>query len=333
MNLAEKVSGKMPEITVLDGYTLNPGDLTWERLQRLGECVIYDRTAPDEVVVRAKNSSIVLTNKTVLNRAIIEQLPELRYIGVLATGYNVVDVKTAVELGITVTNIPAYGTESVAQMTFALLLELVNRVGLHAAAVKSGEWNSCPDFCFTKSPLVELAGQTFGAIGYGKIGCTAAKIARAFGMNVVALRLDGEEEFAQDGTPLITLPELLRTSDVISLHCPLTNDNFHLIGKNELSQMKKNAFLINTARGQLIDSNALAEALRLNLIAGAAIDVVEQEPPASGNPLIGAPNCIVTPHIAWATGAARKRLLDIAVDNLISYLGGTFKNQVLPSNT
>ncbi len=317
----------MPKIVVLDGYTLNPGDLGWEPLQELGDCTIYDRSAPEEVIERAADAEILFVNKVPVDAARMDRLPRLKYIGVLATGYNVIDVAAARERNITVTNIPSYGTNAVAQMTFALLLELTNRAGEYAESVRRGDWSRSPDFCYYLGPAMELAGRTFGVVGYGRIGRAAAAIARAFGMKTIASSSTRQSGTADDGTPFVTLADLLRESDVVSLHCPLTADNYHLINEERLGMMKKSAFLLNTGRGQLIDAVALAAALRNGVIAGAGLDVLEVEPPRE-NPLIGTPNCVITPHVAWATREARQRLLEIAASNLAAFLRGEPVNVV-----
>jgi glycerate dehydrogenase len=321
----------MKNIVVLDGYTLNPGDLTWEGLQSLGKCVVYDRTLPEEVVLRAKDSQIVLTNKTVLSSSIIKQLPKLKYIGVLATGYNVVDTETARTRNIPVTNVPAYGTQSVAQMAFAHLLNLAQHVAHHAGTIRAGRWASNPDFCYWDMPLIELAGLTMGIIGYGRIGRAIANLALAFGMKVIAYDIDTSLKISQDSPAeiqFVQMDDIFRDGDVISLHCPLTPQTKNIINKECLKKMKKTAFLINTSRGPLVDEQALARALDNEWIAGAGLDVLSEEPPAWNNPLIKAKNCFITPHIAWATHAARERLLKIAVDNVASFLKGKPKNVV-----
>lgn len=309
------------KIVVLDGYTLNPGDLTWKALEELGEVTVYDRTAPAEVVSRAQGAEVVLTNKVVINREMLEQLIDLRYIGVLATGYNIVDVEAAYERRVRVTNIPDYSTPSVAQLTFALLLELTFHVGHHAQTARAGRWQDCPDFCYWDKPLIEIAGLTFGVVGFGRIGQAVAKIAQSFGMNVVAYSRSrtGTEE---NGIKFVSLEGLMHVSDVISLHCPLTPETKHLINRERLGRVKPTAFLINTGRGPLIDENALADALNAGHLAGAGLDVLSVEPPRNGNPLLTAKNCLVTPHIAWATKAARTRLMEIAVRNLEAFLDG-----------
>lgn len=312
----------MTRIVVLDGYTLNPGDLSWDGLRTLGDLTVYEHTPEDEVVRRAGDADVLFTNKTPLTAAMLEKLDRLRYIGVLATGYNVVDIKTATGRGIVVTNIPTYGTRSVAQMVFALLLELCHHVQVHSDAVKSGEWTKSRDFCFWKAPLIELAGKTIGIVGFGRIGRQVAMIADALGMRVLA------HDKIQGASPTLndfcwtTLEELLREADVISLHCPLFPDTAGLINKDSIAQMKPSAFLINTSRGGLIVDQDLANALNSGLIAGAGLDVLSVEPPPPGNPLLQADHCLITPHISWATAEARTRLMAIAVDNLKAFLNG-----------
>jgi glycerate dehydrogenase len=321
----------MKNIVVLDGYTLNPGDLTWEGLESLGKCVVYDRTPPEEVVPHAKDSQIILTNKTVLSSDVINQLSKLRYIGVLATGYNVVDIETACARNIPVTNVPAYGTQSVAQMVFAHLLNLAQHVAHHAETVRAGRWASNPDFCYWDTPLIELAGLTIGIIGYGKIGRAVANLALTFGMKVIVYDIDTSLKMTQDSPAeiqFVQMDDIFRNSDIISLHCPLTPQTKNIINKECLEKMKKTAFLINTSRGPLVDEQALAQALEDKWIAGAGLDVLSEEPPDKNNPLVKAKNCFITPHIAWATYAARKRLLKIAVDNVASFLEGKPKNVV-----
>ena len=316
-------------IVVLDGHTLNPGDLSWDALKQLGSCVIHDRTPPEQVVERAREADVVLTNKALLPREAILALPRLKYIGVLATGYNVVDITAAKERCIPVTNIPDYGTHSVAQFTLALLLELAHHIGHHAQTVRDGRWQKSADFCYWDSPLVELHGLTFGVIGFGKIGRATAKLADAFGMKVLV----HNRSQPKDLPPLYrsaVLAELLSTADVVSLHCPLTPDNKQFINAARLALMKPTAFLLNTSRGPLLDEIAVAEALNSGRIAGAAMDVLSVEPPKAGNPLIGAKNCLITPHIAWATRAARSRLMDVAVENIRGFAEGKLQNVVNP---
>jgi glycerate dehydrogenase len=314
-------------IVVLDGKTLNPGDLDWSPLGELGTYDVYERTPTEQVVARARDAHIVLTNKTVLERDAIERLPQLRYIGVLATGYNVVDVAAAKARGIPVTNVPAYGTASVAQMDFAHLLHLTQHVAEHAETVRTGEWTRSPDFCYWRFPLVELAGLTLGIIGYGRIGRETGRVARALGMRVLAHDVAIPTIPPEEGT-MVDLETLLRESDVVSLHCPLTEENRGLMSAARLGWMKPTAFLINTSRGPLVDERALADALDSGSLAGAGLDVLCEEPPREGNPLLGARNCFITPHIAWATRAARQRLLEAAVANVKAFLSGRPRNVV-----
>jgi len=317
----------MKKIVVLDGYTLNPGDLSWKGLEALGRCAVYDRTGPEEVLSRAEGTEIVLTNKTVLSSDVIEQLPGLKYIGVLATGYNVVDIEAAGERGIVVTNVPAYSTPSVAQMVFAHLLNLTHHVGHHARTVRSGRWSSNPDFCYWDTPLIELAGLTMGIIGFGRIGRTIAKLALAFGMKVTAYDIVTLADMPE-GCQLVGLDDVFRNSDVVSLHCPLTPQTEKVVNKQRLALMKKTAFLINAGRGPLVDEQALADALNNGKIAGAGLDVLSSEPPDKDNPLLKAKNCFITPHIAWATRSARQRLLKVVVDNVAAFLAGKPQNVV-----
>ena len=306
-------------IVVLDGHTMNPGDLSWERLKKTGKCRIYPRTAPEEVVRRACHADILLTNKVVVPGSAIAELPRLKYIGVLATGYNIVDIEAAKERGIPVTNVPAYGTAAVAQMTFAHILNLTTHVAHHAQSVREGTWSRSKDFCFWEYPLVELAGLTLGIIGFGRIGRAVGEIARSFGMTVVVN--NGRRVPALfRGIRHVTLPRLFRESDIVTLHCPLTEKTRGIINKKSLSLMKPSAFLINTSRGFLVDEKALAAALKAGTIAGAGLDVMSEEPPRRRNPLFRVKNCFVTPHIAWATAAARIRLMDTVVDNIEAFL-------------
>ena len=306
------------KIVVLDGYCLNPGDLSWRGLQAWGEVTVYDRTPPELLLERAAGADVLLTNKTPLGRAEMAELGALRYVGVLATGYNVVDVGAAAERGVVVTNVPTYGTDSVAQLTMALLLELCHQVGVHSAAVRAGEWTASADWSFWKSPQVELAGKTLGCIGYGRIGAQTGRIAEAMGMRVVVHRRSG-------GMPL---EELLEVSDVVSLHCPLFPETRGMICASTLERMKPSAFLLNTSRGPLVVEQDLADALHAGTIAGAGVDVLSVEPPAGGSPLFSAKNCVITPHIAWATREARGRLMDVAVENLASFAGQSPRNVV-----
>jgi glycerate dehydrogenase len=316
------------KIAVLDGYCLNPGDLSWEALRRFGEVEVFDRTGVDEVVARAAEAAIVFTNKTPLPGRVLEQLPELRYIGVLATGYNVVDVEAAHARGVVVANIPTYGTASVAQFVFALLLELCHNVGLHANAVRAGEWSRNPDWSFWKSPLVELSGKTMGIIGFGRIGRQTGRIADAMGMRVIANDTYQGDAPAYEGFRWAGVEELLRESDVVSLHSPLFPETKGMINARSLDWMRPSAFLINTSRGPLVVDQDLADALNAGRIAGAGLDVLSVEPPAADNPLLSARNCLVTPHIAWATREARSRLMDLAVENVAAFLAGAPRNVV-----
>jgi len=326
VNFFERFFMRHTNIVVLDGYTLNPGDLSWEPLKALGPCVIYDRSASGLVFERSREADILLTNKTVLDRDTIFSLPRLRYIGVMATGYNIVDIGAARERGVPVTNVPVYGTSSVAQMTFALLLELTRGAGRHSRAVREGRWSASPDFCFWDAPLIELNGLTMGIVGYGRIGSMVARIAHAFGMRVIA-HDTGPHEPDPD-VVFVELDDLFRESDIVSLHCPLTPESREMVNARSLAFMKPSAFLLNTSRGPLVNEHDLAGALNSGRIAGAALDVLPIEPPPADDPLIGARNCIVTPHIAWAALAARQRLMDAAVENVRAFLRGERMNVV-----
>ena len=306
-------------IVVLDGYTLNPGDLNWDALRELGSCEIYDRSAPEEIVPRSTSAEIVLTNKVKLNGEYMSSVLTLKYIGVTATGYNIVDVAAARERKVIVTNVPTYGTQSVAQMTFALLLELAQHVGHHAQTVREGGWTRSPDFCYWDYPLIELDGLTLGIIGFGRIGKIVGQLAEAFGMKVLTYSRK---------QPAAEMETLFRQSDIISLHCPLTPQTEHLVNERRLAWMKPSAFLLNTSRGPLIDESALAKALNEGRIAGAGLDVLAVEPPTADNPLLRAKNCLITPHIAWATRAARSRLMEAVVENVRAFLTGESKNVV-----
>ncbi len=306
-------------IVILDGYTLNPGDLSWESLRSLGECTIHDRTALNDIVARARNSDIILTNKVPLTREILAQLPALKYICVLATGYNVVDIRAAKERGILVSNIPAYSTHSVAQLVFALLLELTHRTGDHSNAVRQGRWSSNPDFSFWDVPLIELKGKTFGIVGFGNIGKAVAAIASSFEMKVM-ISTRSRHSSAESKFEFTDTESIFRQSDVVSLHCALTDETYRLVNTARLSAMKQSAYLLNTGRGDLVDERALADALNRGAIAGAGLDVLSSEPPSKENPLLTAKNCIITPHIAWATLASRQRLMDTAVSNVRAFI-------------
>ncbi len=316
------------KIVLLDGYTLNPGDLDWTELKALGNCAIYPRTPDEAIVERAQGAAIVLTNKTPLTAATIAALPELRYIGVLATGVNIVDLEAARRRDIVVTNVPGYGAHSVAQMVFALILELTQQVGHHAALVRAGAWSNCPDFSLRDRPLLELAGKTIGIIGYGQIGRQVARIARVFDLQVLVSTAHPERYQDEKGVEFIDVDDLFSRSDIITLNCPLTPDTDHLVNAARLARIKQGALLINTGRGRLIDETEIVEALEEGYLGGYATDVLAQEPPEEDNPLFAAPNCIVTPHIAWATTEARRRLLNIVIDNIVAFQQGTPQNRV-----
>ncbi|AYW48606.1 hydroxyacid dehydrogenase [Tetragenococcus osmophilus] len=318
------------KIVVLDGYALNPGDIDWEPLKEIGECEIYDRTSftdKEEILERIGDARIVLTNKTPLDEEVLNTAPNLQYIGILATGYNIIDIDAAAKAGITVTNVPAYGTEAVAQFTFALLLEITSQVGLHNQLVHEGQWSSNPDFSFFAKPLTELQGKTLGLIGFGRIAQKVAEIGHAFGMNVIFYNhrpKSNKAEWVQQ----VNLNELLSQSDVVSLHVPQTPDTKELINSSSLQKMKNTAILINTARGGLINEADLAEALNTEQLSAAAMDVAQHEPINEDSPLLTAKNCYITPHIAWAPQETRKRLLDIVVNNLTEFLAGRKQNTV-----
>lgn len=321
------------DIVVLDGYTLNPGDISWDGLASLGNLKVYDRTAYDIsganlIVERAKDADVVFTNKTPITREILARLPKLKFIGVLATGYNVVDLEAARERGIPVSNIPAYGTDAVAQMTIALLLEMCNHVGIHSESVFKGQWTNNEDFCYWNKSLIELAGKTMGIVGFGQIGQATANIALALGMDILVNSRSKMKELEGERVRFVDLETLFKDSDVISLHCPLTETNKGMINKGSISKMRDGVMIINTARGGLVVDEDLADALNRGKVAGAALDVVSQEPIPVDNPLLKAKNCIITPHIAWAPVEARQRLMDIAVDNLRKFLEGNPINVV-----
>jgi len=315
-------------IVVLDGYTLNPGDLSWKPLEDLASVTIYDRTEESLIPTRAAGAELVLTNKTPVRSCTLRQLPRLRYIGVSATGYNIVDLEAARELGITVTNVPTYGTASVAQFTFALLLELCHQVKLHGDLVMLGEWSRSPDWCFWRGPLVELSGKVMGLVGLGRIGRQVARIAEAMGMQVIFTGGGRSHDTVVNQATRVGLEELLSRADVVSLHCPLVPDTQGMIHARRLQLMKPSAFLINTSRGLLVVEQDLADALNAGSLAGAALDALSQEPPGKDNPLLRARNCLITPHIAWATREARGRLMDIAVRNVAAFLQGKPQNVV-----
>lgn len=313
-------------VVVLDGYTLNPGDLSWDKLKDLGHCEIYERSTREETKRRLQGATIAVTNKVVLDAELITGAPDLKLIAVTATGFNIVDAKAARARGIPVVNVPAYSTPSVAQMVFALLLELTNRVGHHAETVKDGRWSKSPDFCYWDFPLIELAGKKMGIIGFGRIGQQVAVIAQAFGMKVLAYQ--HRPKPLPDGVEATPLDDLLKQSDVVSLHCPLTDETRGIINADRLRLMKRDAFLINTSRGPLIVEDDLADALQQELIAGAGLDVLAVEPPIPNHPLYKAPNCYITPHIAWATRSARSRCMDITIQNIKAFQKGTPQNVV-----
>lgn len=310
------------KIVILDGYTENPGDLSWEGLENLGALTVYPYTAPNEIISRIGNAEIVLTNKTPLTVETFAACPSIRYVGVLATGFNVVDIEAARKRGIVVANVPTYGTTAVAQYVFALLLEICHHVGHHNEAVQKGRWTCGRDFCFWDYPLIELTGKTFGIIGYGRIVRATANIARAFGMNVIAY-----DAFIKDDN-ILSLDEVLKHSDIISLHCPLTKESTGIINCKTISQMKNGVILINTSRGPLINEADLREALLSGKVQGAAVDVVSTEPIRSDNPLLGLESCLITPHIAWAPKESRQRLMDVAIDNVKAFLSGNPINNV-----
>lgn len=307
------------KITILDGYTCNPGDLSWAPFEKYGEVEAFDYTRRADVIDRCNAADIIISNKTVFTREILQQITRPKYIGLISTGYNVVDVKAAAELGITVTFVPTYGTEAVAQHTFALILELSNHVALHADAVTAGKWRDYRKFCFWNTPLFELKGKTLGIIGYGRIGRETAKIARAFNMNVIFY---SHRDMGDQPDRQVDLDTLLEESDIVSLHCPLNDETTGIINAENLKKMKSTAWLINTARGPSVVDKDLADALNGGIIAGAGLDVCTKEPPEEDNPLLTAKNCIMTPHIAWAARETRERLISLAADNLGSYLSG-----------
>ena len=316
------------KIVVLDGYTLNPGDISWEGMEAFGEVTVYDRTKAEEVVERIGDAEVVYTNKTPITKETMDACPGMKFIGVLATGYNIVDVAAAKEKGIPVSNIPTYGTAAVSQFAIALLLELCHHIGEHSDAVKAGEWTSNPDWCFWKYPLVELAGKNMGIIGFGRIGQDTGKIAQALGMKVLAYDAFKRPELESDTCKYVDLDTLLAQSDVISLHCPLFPDTEGIINKDTIAKMKDGVMIINDSRGPLIVEQDLRDALDSGKVAGAALDVVSTEPIQMDNPLLGAKNVILTPHIAWAPKESRQRLMDMAVDNLKCYVDGKPQNVV-----
>lgn len=315
-------------IVVLDGFTMNPGDLSWNELEKLGTLKVYDRTSPEQLLERAADAEAVLTNKTVLNVAALRNMPKLKYVGVLATGYNVVDIAVAKELGIVVTNIPAYSTESVAQMVFAHILNITHSVGRYAGEAHAGVWSRQADFSYTNSPLMELYGKRIGIIGFGNTGSATARIARAFGMEVLVYTSKPQSALPEGMTKAASVEEIFSSSDIVSLHCPLNDKTAEIVNAHHLSLMKESAILINTGRGGLVNENDLAEALKAHRIKAAGLDVMVNEPPMENNPLLGLDNCFITPHIAWATYEARTRLMNQTVMNLKSFIEGKIINNV-----
>ncbi len=316
------------KIVILDGYTENPGDLSWDGFRQFGEVTVYDRTPAEQTVERIGDADIVYTNKTPITKEVLEQCPGIRYIGTLATGYNVVDVETAAKRGIPVCNVPGYGTAAVAQFTIGLLLELCHRIGAHSDSVKAGQWSACPDFCYWNFPQMELAGKTMGIVGFGSIGREVGRLAQAFGMEVLAYSRTRRPELETEHCRFVTLEELFEQSDVISLHCPLFPETEGMINRSAIEKMKDGVLLLNTARGQLIVEEDLRAALDRGKVGGAALDVVAKEPISPDNPLLGAENIILTPHIAWAPKESRQRLMDIAVGNLKAFVDGKAVNVV-----
>lgn len=315
-------------IVVLDGFTMNPGDLSWSELEKLGTLKVYDRTSPEQLLERAADAEAVLTNKTVINASSLRNMPKLKYVGVLATGYNVVDIAVAKDLGIVVTNIPAYSTESVAQMVFAHILNITHSVGSYAQEAHAGVWSRQVDFSYTNSPLMELYGKRMGIVGFGNTGSATARIAKAFGMEVLVYTSKPQSALPEGMTKACSMDEIFSTSDIVSLHCPLNDKTAEIVNAHNLSLMKETAILINTGRGGLVNENDLAEALKSHRIKAAGLDVMVNEPPREDNPLLGLENCFITPHIAWATYEARVRLMDLAVKNLKSFIEGNVINNV-----
>lgn len=310
------------KIIVLDGYTLNPGDLSWDSLKKIGDLTVYDRTPADKIIERIGDAEIIYTNKTPLTKETFDKVPNVKFVGVLATGYNIVDTEAAKSKGIAVCNVPTYGTDAVAQFTFALLLEICHHVWAHSEEVKKGAWTNSPDFCFWNYPLIELAGKTMGLIGFGRIGQTVSKIALSFGMKVLAYDSNKNKALENDSLKYAELDELLKKSDVVSLHCPLFDSTKGIINKNSIAKMKDGVMIINTSRGPLVVEEDLADALNKGKVGYAAVDVVSTEPIKKDNPLLKAKNCIITPHIAWAPKESRIRLMDVSVDNLRQFLAG-----------
>lgn len=316
------------KIVVLDGYALNPGDLNWNEFENSGALEVYDRTSPNEILHRAADADVLMTNKTPIGKDVLHQLPRLKYIGVLATGYNIIDIEAATKKGVVVSNIPDYGSYSVAQLTMALLLEFCHHVQRHSDSARDGKWAASKDWCYWDYPLVELAGKTMGIIGFGSIGQKVGDMASAFGMNIMGSARNHHAQPHRKNFRWSNIPDLLEQSDVVSIHCPLTPETKGLINKATLSRMKKTAYLLNTSRGPIVVDDHLADALNQGVIAGAGIDVLSVEPPAKENPLFAAKNCIITPHIAWATKEARARLMEMAARNLKAFIDGSPTNVV-----
>ena len=315
------------KIVILDGYTTNSGDLSWDSIKQLGDLTVYDRTSNDQIINRCQDAEAVLTNKVILTAEIISALPKLKYIGVMATGYNVVDIDAARSRGIVVTNVPAYSTASVAQLVFAHLLNIASQVALHDSQVHEGKWVNSVDFCFYAAPLIELDGKQIGIVGLGQIGSAVARIAQAMGMKVAAYTSKSQEQLG-DGITKMSLEQLFATSDVVTLHCPLTPDTKYIVNAERLATMKANVIIINTGRGPLVNEQDLADALNNGTIAAAAVDVLSCEPPKADNPLLTAKNCHITPHIAWASQAARTRLIATLASNLQAFINGNPVNNV-----
>lgn len=313
---------------ILDGYTTNPGDLSWDWLEKACDLTVYDRTENSQIIERCKDCDIIITNKTPISKQTLEQLPQCRFIALLSTGYNIIDCEYAASRNIPVSNIPSYSTAAVAQLTFAFVLELCNKVAIHNAEVKKGKWSECKDFCFWRSPLQELYGKTFGIFGYGSIGRTVAKIAASFGMNVIAHTANPDKYKDEKDVRFVSLNEMLKESDIVSMHCPLTPQTQGIVNEDFLSKMKKSAYLINTSRGPVLDEEAVAAALKSGRIAGAGVDVLSTEPPTADNPLLTCENCLITPHIAWAAFETRERLISILKQNIFAFIDGKPINTV-----
>lgn len=316
------------KFVVLDSFALNPGDLSWEWLENLGECEIYDRTPADKILERCMGADVVITNKTPITKETLSQLSNLKYIALESTGYNVVDCEYAKEMGVPVSNIPSYSTNAVAQLTFSLILEITNAVGIHSESVRNGDWANCPDFCYWKTPLTELCGKTLGIVGFGQIGQAVADIAEAFKMNVVAVSGHEKDQSHRKNFSWVDMDTLAKTSDIISFHCPLTEKTTGLVNEEFIGKCKDGAIIINTSRGPVVNDQALADALNNGKLRGAGLDVLTVEPPKTDNPLLSAKNCFITPHIAWAGFETRERLMNILEENVKAYLNGNPQNVV-----